>query len=294
MRYDVTLRIDYEYSVPADHTRNLLKVCPRDIAGLQSISRPWLTFEPQPDENRAYADFFGNNVTSAVWRAPLQGVGIALEFRAERYDPDPPALAPTALDLLGDEIRRVTDISPQSPHHYLAPSRRVPPSEAMASFARACLKPGMAASEAVRAVGIALHDEMEFVAGVTDVDTPSQTAFANRAGVCQDFSHIMIGCLRGIGVPAGYVSGFLRTRPPPGQPRLAGVDAMHAWVRAWCGRGIGWMEYDPTNRQAAGRDYIAIGYGRDYDDIAPVRGSVRAAGAQSSRQSVDVVPLEED
>jgi len=103
----------------------------------------------------------------------------------------------------------------------------------------------------------------------------------------------MIAGLRGLGVPAGYVSGFLRTIPPPGKERLEGADAMHAWVRVWCGRESGWLEFDPTNAIRAGDDHISVGYGRDYSDVAPVVGIVKIAGGQAIKQSVDVVPVAE-
>ena len=103
---------------------------------------------------------------------------------------------------------------------------------------------------------------------------------------------MMIACLRGVGIPAGYVSGFLRTDPPPGQPRLEGADAMHAWVRAWCGWETGWIEYDPTNAVVAGTDHILVARGRDYGDVAPVKGVLRIAGEQTSEQAVDVVPVD--
>ena len=98
--------------------------------------------------------------------------------------------------------------------------------------------------------------------------------------------------MRGIGIPAGYVSGFLRTTPPKGRPRLEGADAMHAWVRAWCGPEMGWVEYDPTNAVIAGEDHIVVARGRDYFDIAPVKGVLRTAGEHTSTQSVDVIPVE--
>jgi transglutaminase-like putative cysteine protease len=101
----------------------------------------------------------------------------------------------------------------------------------------------------------------------------------------------MIACLRGIGIPAGYVSGFLRTIPPAGKERLAGADAMHAWVRAWCGTEAGWIEFDPTNNLLVANDHIVIARGRDYADVAPVKGVLRTAGSQTTEQSVDVVPL---
>src|SRR5438445_2505899 len=103
----------------------------------------------------------------------------------------------------------------------------------------------------------------------TTVQTRASDAFALKRGVCQDFSHIMIAGLRGLGIPAGYVSGFLRTIPPKGKPRLEGADAMHAWVKAWCGRDAGWQEFDPTNGIRASNDHITVGYGRDYSDVAP-------------------------
>ena len=160
------------------------------------------------------------------------------------------------------------------------------------AYTREHLSDDMTTMEAVRAVGESLHADMTYCAEATDVNTPVGTAFEARAGVCQDFSHIMIAGLRGVGIPAAYVSGFLRTYPPPGKEKLVGVDAMHAWVRAWVGPEVGWVEFDPTNNQFAGVDYIVIGYGRDYDDVAPVRGSMRGAGEQDSDQSVDVAVVE--
>ena len=116
-------------------------------------------------------------------------------------------------------------------------------------------------------------------------------AFKLKRGVCQDFSHVMIAGLRGLGVPAGYVSGFLRTIPPPGKERLEGADAMHAWVRAWCGREAGWLEFDPTNGMRAGDDHITVGYGRDYSTSRRSSASSRSPGGQKTEQSVDVVPV---
>ena len=161
----------------------------------------------------------------------------------------------------------------------------------MTAFARDAIAGAPTVLAAVEAVGRAIHATMRFDAKATDVDTPATEAFANRHGVCQDFTHVMISCLRGIGIPAGYVSGFLRTVPPAGQPRLEGADAMHAWVSAWVGAEMGWVEYDPTNQMWAGTDHIAIARGRDYDDVAPVRGAMRGAGGQESRQAVDVISV---
>lgn len=291
MLYDVKLTIDYAYDAPTDHARNLLRLVPVDIPGELHVLSRLLTVDPLPAERTDRTDFFGNVVTAVVWHAPITSVELTLTARVDRLTPPPRLDFSPTLDRLAEELDAFASIQPESPHHFTAPSRRAVPHPDMTAFARALLVPGMTALAAVEAVGRALHAEMRFDAEATDVDTPAEVAFAARHGVCQDFTHIMISALRGIGIPAGYVSGFLRTEPPPGQPRLEGADAMHAWVRAWVGTEMGWIEYDPTNAMWAGTDHITLAYGRDYDDIAPVRGTMRGAGGQESRQAVDVISV---
>mgnify|MGYP001350172126 CR=1 FL=1 len=125
----------------------------------------------------------------------------------------------------------------------------------------------------------------------TDVTTRPIVSFEKKAGVCQDFAHVMISGLRTIGLPAAYVSGFLRTEPPPGQPRLEGADATHAWVALWCGREAGWIGLDPTNGVAAGEDHVVLAIGRDYADAAPADGVIVTSGDHTLDVAVDVVPL---
>ena len=163
---------------------------------------------------------------------------------------------------------------------------------AIAAYAREVLPPDIPALEAVETLGLALNRDLKFDPKATEVSTPVAEAFEARHGVCQDFSHIMIVALRAVGVPAGYVSGFLRTIPPEGKPRLQGADAMHAWVRAWCGPEIGWVEYDPTNAAFAGADHVLIARGRDYSDVSPVKGVLRTSGMQAADHAVDVVEVE--
>ena len=131
---------------------------------------------------------------------------------------------------------------------------------------------------------------MRFDPDATEVDTPVATAFAGRHGVCQDFSQIMISGLRSLGIPAAYVSGFLRTLPPPGKPRLEGADAMHAWVNLWCGDQLGWVGFDPTNNILADSSHIFTAMGRDYADVAPLDGVFHGGGGQSMDVAVDVMP----
>jgi transglutaminase-like putative cysteine protease len=122
----------------------------------------------------------------------------------------------------------------------------------------------------------------------TLVSTPLATAFARRRGVCQDFAHVMIAGLRGLGLPAAYVSGYIHTRPPPGGPKLQGADATHAWVSVWCGPGLGWIGLDPTNAVAAADQHVILATGRDYSDISPVDGVLLGSGSQRLSVEVDM------
>ena len=288
MRYDIRLTIDYRYQAASDHVRNILRLLPSDGPG-QRVTARLLTVTPPPDERRDGVDFFGNAVSEVIWHEPIDTITLRVRAQAERFAPGGADLSPP-LDGLAACLTGA-DLGPSSPQHFLAPSPRIAPQPAITAFARAALCPGQTVRAAVEAVGRALHGVMIYDAEATDVSTPPQEAFSARRGVCQDFAQIMIAGLRAIGVPAAYVSGFLRTYPPEGQPRLEGVDAMHAWVAAWCGPVQGWVEYDPTNAQWAGEDYITVATGRDYADVAPVKGAIRTAGGQESAQAVDVIPL---
>lgn len=295
MRYDIRLSIDYDYAAPSDHLRNLLRLVPREagagLMGGQRLEACRLSLTPPPSERREGRDFFGNATTSVSWHQPVAGLSFALAARVLRSPPADLADRSAPLCALGAEIAAAGSLAPEAPQHFMGASPRVAPMPETTAFARDCLAPGQSTLEAVQAIGRALFAHMTFDAEATEVDTPPREAFARGRGVCQDFAHIMIAALRGLGIPAGYVSGFLRTDPPPGAPRLEGADAMHAWVRAWVGREMGWVEFDPTNNQPAGVDYITVALGRDYDDVAPVRGALRSAGGARTSQAVDVIPL---
>ena len=289
MRYDIRLTIDYRYQVASDHVRNVLRLLPSD-GPQQRVTSRLLTITPPPDERRESVDFFGNATTSVVWHEPIDKITLRLRAAAERLaapsvDLSPP-LAAIPAELPGNGI------GPASPLHFLAASPRIAPDPGITAFTRAAIRPDHSARAAVEAVGRALHKAMTYDAEATDVTTTPVQAFTLRRGVCQDFAQIMIAGLRAMGLPAAYVSGFLRTYPPEGQPRLEGVDAMHAWGSVWCGTAQGWLDYDPTNAQWAGEDYITVATGRDYADVAPVRGAIRTAGGQDSTQAVDVIPLD--
>ena len=294
MLYDIRLIIDYDYAAPSDHTRNLVRLLPHDLPGRQRVLSRHLSFDPLPDERSDSIDFFGNEMSAVAWHAPIDAVSVRLAARVERIAGSGALDLSVPLGDLGGEIAAERGLDPGAPHHFTGASPRIAPMAETTAFARAAIAPGTTAQQAVVAVGRALHGTMTFDQKATTVDTAPAEAFAKRRGVCQDFTQVMIAALRGIGIPAGYVSGFLRTFPPPGQPRVEGADAMHAWVRAWVGRDAGWIEFDPTNNQFAGEDYIAVAFGRDYSDVAPVRGVLRSSGGQNSHQAVDVIPLDPD
>ncbi len=295
MIYDIVLNIHYDYTGAAAGGRQLLRIMPLDMPGRQRVVAALVDIVPRPVERRSWTDFFGNPTVEFALRGAHDNVDLTLKARVERHDHAPQPARSVTLTEMPAVLGTCRDLGADSPLHFIAASVRVPLLPQIADYARDAVagQPASAtAHQTVLTIGAALHGHIRFDAKATTVDTPLAEAFANRRGVCQDMSHIMIAALRSLGIPAGYVSGFLRTRPPPGRPRLEGADAMHAWVRAWCGPQAGWIEFDPTNDCVAGPDHIAVARGRDYADVSPVKGMLRVAGGQTSRQAVDVIPLD--
>lgn len=291
MRYDVRAVIGYSYESAASASRHLVRLKPIDLPGVQRLVASHLKVKPQPDEWTSRTDFFGNQVAEVAFLEPHSEISFELRSRVEV------SVRAQSLDItprlgpLAAEIQAVHQLDAASPHHFTGSSIRSPLHPETTAYAKRIVADSPSVLSAVEAVGRTLHEEMTFDADATTVDTPMREAFAARHGVCQDFSHIMISALRGVGIPAGYVSGFLRTNPPEGQPRLEGADAMHAWVMAWCGSEGGWIEYDPTNAVFAGTDHILVARGRDFADVSPVRGTMRTSGDHTSVQQVDVIPV---
>ncbi|PZQ95661.1 MAG: transglutaminase [Cereibacter sphaeroides] len=292
MIYDIVLKLSYSYANPAIGGRHLVRMMPADLTGEQRLIAGHLDITPAPAERTDRVDFFGNRASDVAFRGAISRIQMRLKARVDRFAPLP---LPGPSDLLSDlpaSIAASHSLAPDSPVHFLASSPLVPADNPTLDYARDASAGFATAIDAVTAVGEALHRDFTYDPEATDVDTPLAEAFAARHGVCQDFSHIMIACLRGLGIPAGYVSGLLRTTPPPGRARLEGADAMHAWVRAWCGPNAGWYEYDPTNAIPAGESHIVIARGRDYSDVSPIKGILRLTGKQTGRHAVDVIPLQ--
>lgn len=298
MLYDLRLRVLTRYGAPAAHGRHIARVAPQSVAGVQRVLRLDVRVGPNPSERWERLDFFGNAEVEFAFRDPHAFVEVRMEARVERLATGRAPEGSAPLARLGPEVEAVADLGPLSPAHFLAPSAMVPREPAIAAWAMARAEGATDAFEAARALSLALNREMTFDGAATEVDTPAREAFEKRRGVCQDYSHILIGALRAVGIPAGYVSGLIRTIPPRGRPRLEGADAMHAWVMAWCGAGVGeegagWVELDPTNACLAGPDHVLVARGRDYADVSPMKGVLRIAGGQKGSHSVDVIPLDE-
>lgn len=293
MLYDVGLKITYRYQNPVWAGRHLLRLMPRDLPGVQRAVASSLDVVPAADERSGFRDFFGNQAVEVVFQNPHSEISFQLKARVERLAQAPGGGgAALSMDAMAGALNKVQSLDPASPLHFMGRSPRIRPNRHLRDYVLDRLEADATALDAVRTLGRTLKEEMSFDPKATSVETTHEEAFEKRHGVCQDFSHVMIAALRSAGIPAGYVSGFLRTKPPEGGVRLSGADAMHAWVRAWCGPDAGWVEYDPTNAVDVAEDHIVIAYGRDYSDVSPVRGVLKSTAAQNSSQAVDVIPLE--
>ena len=286
--YALRLSIQYDFDRPTGAGRQLFRVLPADVAGLQIVQQATVTLTPDVQEQGAFQDFFGTRVVEVAMPPGLTRLDMNMTATVSRMADDGLLDISTPLRDLAAERAMLRDVGPQSPHHFDRPSRRIPASAQISAFAMDHAAGCVTARDAIETLGRAVHRHMVFDAEATSVDTAPAEAFDLGRGVCQDYAQIMVGGLRALGVPAAYVAGYLRTDPPPGKPRLTGADAMHAWVRAWAGAEMGWVDYDPTNACFARNDHIDIGFGRDYDDVAPVTGRLRLDGSQSGRHSVDI------
>jgi transglutaminase-like putative cysteine protease len=259
---------------------------------LQTVVASALSFDPAPAERVDRTDFFGNPMTAIAYAKPHDALRLELAARI-RMERQPVMLdVSPALGGLQRELAEMRSLGAESPHHFRGESPRVRLDPDITAYAAECAGDGPVSVMALAALLTRrMHADFAYDAEATLVDTLAREAFDLRRGVCQDFSHIMITGLRGLGVPAAYVSGFLRTDPPDGEERLVGADAMHAWVRVWCGNEAGWLEFDPTNAVPAGDGHIVVGYGRDYGDVSPIVGVVKTTGHHDTEQAVDVVPL---
>lgn len=290
MNYEVRQLTRYTYASPVPFSRHLARLLPASRPG-QLVRSARLDIDPAPSERRETYDFFGNRVTHFALDRSHDRLEVRLVADIEVTEGDPlfAELTPTVGAVRAAAIAS-GDLGSCSPIHALFSSPRVGLTEAVTAYAGESLADDRPILEAATELMERIRNDFDYVPGATDVTTPPEEAFAARKGVCQDFAHVMIAGLRGLTLPARYVSGYLRTEPPPGQPRLEGADATHAWVEVWCGASVGWVGFDPTNAILAGEDHVTLAIGRDYGDVAPLDGVIVGYGAQDLEVEVDVIP----
>lgn len=288
MTYRITHRTEYEYASDVSTSYSLLRLLPRDEPGQRCLDAR-VFVDPRPEDHGEHTDFFGNRVGYAAIQRRHRRLSVTASSVVEVDE------RPATLNLQGDrpweELRdgvRAPGPDVVEATQFALDSRRVQAAPAFADYARPSFAPGRPAAEAVCDLASRIHADFEFAPGETKVDTPLEEVLAARHGVCQDFAHLGIACLRSLGLPARYVSGYLETNPPPGRARLKGADVSHAWFSILLGGGH-WLDVDPTNDQLVNQRYVVVAYGRDYADVAPVSGVIYTRGGTTSlKVTVDV------
>ncbi|TWT37744.1 Protein-glutamine gamma-glutamyltransferase [Posidoniimonas corsicana] len=288
MRYRITHTTKYSYTDPVAVCHNLVHLSPRDLPR-QTRSGYRLIILPDPSDVLHQTDAFGNPVEYFSILEAHRGLSLSATSEVEvREAPAPGAGAPW--EQVRDALPQAAPDAVIRPYLYAFPSAKAPVAAALAEYARAAFTPARPIVDALREFTTRVNQDFKYDPRATTVSTPVMEAFEQRAGVCQDFAHVAIACLRSIGLAARYVSGYLRTLPPPGKPRLVGADASHAWVSLYCGED-GWVDADPTNAVLPGTDHITIAHGRDYADVCPIQGVYVGGGGHTMDVSVDVAPI---
>ncbi len=290
MNYKVRHLTTYHYSKTVTFARCALRLTPQQSLD-QTLLRSHMTITPTPSRLEERDGQFGERVVTAIIDTPHQDLKIEARsdvavHRASLL----PGFNGASWDTVREEASASASLDVTSPAQFIYPTLMTRLNPAITAYVAECFKPGRSVVEAAHALTCRIKADFAYDPDATLVSTPAIEAFEARRGVCQDFAHIMISGLRGLGLPAAYVSGYLRTIPPPGKPRLEGADATHAWVDLWCGKALGWVGFDPTNALIVAGDHIVLAVGRDYADVAPMGGVVLGPGDQTIDVAVDVVP----
>lgn len=292
MNYHVTHRTFYEYEAPVSVSHHVARLEPRHTHR-QSVERFSLKIFPEPTLRKNRADFFGNRLCFFAIQESHSKLEIITNSRVTvRSALDDSAEPSVSWEKVGAMFKDPVSPEVVEPYQFVFDSPQVQASAELAAYARQSFDSGAPLLASVRDLSRRIFNDFKYVPQVTTIATPLEEVLAKRHGVCQDFAHLGIACLRSLGLPARYVSGYLRTQPPVGSPRLVGADASHAWFSVFC-PGAGWVDFDPTNNLQAGEDHIAVAYGRDFGDVSPVAGILTGGGRHEVKVSVDVKPLEE-
>ena len=291
MIYKILHRTTYKYKYPVSVGNHVACLRPRSLPPHQSAASE-LHVHPAPETSIERTDFFGNTLSFFTIQEPHRELIVESRSHVD-VDGDTTARMQTTLPWEDAAAAVSTGQSEAdleaSQFRFESPRIRIRPE--FAAYALQSFTPGRAMPEALFDLTSRIFRDFRFDAKSTTVRTPAEEVFKKRRGVCQDFAHVQIACLRSLNLAARYVSGYLRTYPPPGKPRLIGADASHAWVSAYC-PGSGWLDMDPTNNVVPSDGHVTLAWGRDYGDISPLRGLVLGGGAHTLKVAVDMEPME--
>ena len=292
MIYDIRHVTTYSYESSVGFARCSLRLEPRSGDGQEMVSHA-VEIRPRPAERTVRHDFFGTHTESVLIETPHRSLRIDSRSRVSVLRRALNRAAPSpAWECVRDVAFEATSLGPASPIGYVFASPLVPVQQPVTLYAALSFPPGRGILAGVVDLMHRIRTEFKYDPKATVISTPLNEVFEKRHGVCQDFAHVMIAGLRGLGLPAAYVSGYLRTIPPPGKPRLQGADATHAWVSLWCGEEIGWIGFDPTNDILVENDHIVLAVGRDFSDVSPVDGIIVGSRRQKLAVAVDVLLVE--
>lgn len=283
----------YDYSPMVRTAQHMAHLKPR-VTPTQQLLSHRLTVSPRPARQTESIDVYGNTRSFFSLQFSHEWLRVQAESLVlTSVPPEPGDSVPWEEAAERMRYRRGMRYDPASEFAFASPY--VPRDEAFVAYAQPAFAPGRPLLDAARDLMHRIHEDFEYAPATTDVNTPALEALEARRGVCQDFAHIMLGCLRSLGLPARYVSGYLLTEPAPGKPRLVGSDASHAWVAVYLPGADGpgtWADLDPTNDRAPGEDYVTLAIGRDYSDVSPMRGVIHGGANHSLRVAVTVTPTE--
>mgnify|MGYP003346476840 CR=1 FL=1 len=290
MKYRIVHKTSYSSSEPVSVGHNEAWLTPR-ATQFQTVLAHRIDIEPQPSTRVVLTDYFGNTVTQFLFNQGYSKLLISAVNEVEIVPPEKWVTSPPWEVVLAD-VQAHQSSEALAAFEFTFDSPRCRRSPAFADYGASSFHPGRPILEVLEDLLERFSVDFKFDATATTVSTPVEVVFRQRRGVCQDFAHLLISILRSLGFAARYVSGYLRTLPPPGKARLVGADASHAWLSVYCGP-LGWVDIDPTNKQFPTTDHLTIAWGRDYTDVAPVKGVYVGGSSPQLTVSVDVCPLDE-
>jgi transglutaminase-like putative cysteine protease len=281
----------YDYEDPVSVSHHVVRLTPRNLPR-QKCTESRISIDPAPSSSSTVIDYFGNTLTFFTLQEPHDRLIVEASSELEAQAVEEPDFSRSPpWETVSESLGGDPSVEVLEAYQFVFDSQRVAASEELAAYARESFPVGRPLLEAVRELTRTIHQDFRFDTKATEVTTPVETFFEKRRGVCQDFAHLQIACLRSLGLPARYVSGYLRTTPPPGCAHLAGADASHAWCSAWC-RGAGWVDFDPTNDCVPSDGHVTLAWGRDYGDVSPIHGVLLGGARHTLHVGVDVVPIE--